>query len=65
MPQIIFKAWSYSDLFSNMSVIKRTYKNPNVDIVVSHTEGRVYKETYLIVIVSYDALITEEEKSDE
>lgn len=37
-----------------MDYIRRTYKNARITNIVSHTEGRAFKETFLIVIVDYD-----------
>ena len=65
MPQMLFRSYTYTELFQTMQYVRRSYKNAEIQSITSHTEGRAFKETFLIVVVNYEEGTVEEPDTDE
>lgn len=65
MPQILFRSFTYTELFQTMQYVRRSYRNAEIQSITSHTEGRAFKETFLIIVVNYEEGTPEEAKPDE
>lgn len=48
-----------------MQYVRRSYRNAEIQSITSHTEGRAFKETFLIIVVNYEEGTPEEAKPDE
>lgn len=63
--QDFFRALSYTEFVRTLTELRSILSEVTIDFMVSHVEGRLYKEQVLIVTFSYDMEIEVEEETEE